>query len=283
MDSVVSTKQRAKRSGKQASQDVKPWIRASARFGYAAKGSVYMLLGILSFMAAIGVGGKTTGTKGAFAALAQKPFGNILIWIAGIGLVGYVLWRVIQIIKNPEHKGVMPRIGFFISGILYSSLAIKAFSIVLGSGSGNSSSDGSKQTLTAKVLSQPFGKWVIASIGIGVIIYGMSELYRGITEKYKKQFKYGEMNSSEKSAVNKTGKIGLTARGIVFGIIGYFFIQIAITSSSNKSQQIGIDGALSKLAEQPFGQWLLGIVSVGLVLFGIFQILKAKNRHVKVS
>jgi Domain of Unknown Function (DUF1206) len=78
----------------------------------------------------------------------------------------------------------------------------------------------------------------------------------------------------------KTGKLGLYSRGTVFLLIGYFFIQTAITADPDKTQ--GLDGALSKIAQQPYGQWLLGIVAAGLVLYGVFQILTGKNRHMSI-
>lgn len=53
----------------QTKEEIKPWIRRLARFGFMAKGTVYMLIGLLTFMAVIGVGGgKTTGTSGMFRA-----------------------------------------------------------------------------------------------------------------------------------------------------------------------------------------------------------------------
>ena len=281
--SVEVTKKRAERKGKQATQDVKPWVRAFARFGYTAKGAIYVLLGALSLMAALGVGGKTTGSKGALETLAKQQYGNILLWLTAIGLIGYIVWRLIQLIKNPENKGIGSRIGYLLSGIMYGALAMKAFSILIGTlqSGGGSSGSSTKQSLTAKVLAQPMGQYVIMGVGGAIILYGLYEMYRGLTEKFKKQFNYSDMTKKEKSAVRKTGKLGLLSRGVVLGLIGYFFIQTAMRAQT--SQALGLDAALSKLAEQPYGQWLLGIVSAGLLLFGIFQILKGKNRHLRLS
>ena len=76
-----------------------------ARFGYAAKGFVYGAIAILALLAAFSVGGETTDTTGALQAIAEQSFGKILLILIAIGLVGYVLWLLIQAIKDPEHKG----------------------------------------------------------------------------------------------------------------------------------------------------------------------------------
>ncbi len=127
------------------------WIERLARFGYAAKGVVYVIVGILSAQAAFGAGGKTTDTQGALEAIVAQPFGKVLLSLTGIGLLGYVLWRFVEAIKDPENKGnqakgIFQRLGYGISGVIYASLALSAFQIVLGSGGGGGTS---KQDWTA--------------------------------------------------------------------------------------------------------------------------------------
>ncbi|MGM0754036.1 MAG: DUF1206 domain-containing protein [Bacillota bacterium] len=265
-----------------SSNDIKPWIRGFARIGYVSRGLVYMLIGALAVMAALGIGGSTSDSSGAFSAVASKPFGEVLLWILGIGLIGIVLWRLIQVVKDPEHvkndgKSMFRRLANLISGIAYGSLTYNAFAIAMHA---KSSGSGSKQTLSAKLLSQPFGQWIVGIIGLIIIGYALYEIHKAYTEKYTNKFKRHEMSEKEWELGRKTGKLGLYSRGTVFLLIGYFFIQTAITADPDKTQ--GLDGALSKIAQQPYGQWLLGIVAVGLFVYGVFQILKGKNRHMSI-
>jgi hypothetical protein len=76
-------------------QDQRPakWIERLARFGYAAKGIVYILVGFLAFQAAFNWGGRVTGTKGAFFTIASQPFGRVMLFLVAVGLLGYVIWR----------------------------------------------------------------------------------------------------------------------------------------------------------------------------------------------
>ena len=43
-----------------ASREASPWIERLGRFGYAAKGVVYLVIGVLAVQAALGRGGGTT-------------------------------------------------------------------------------------------------------------------------------------------------------------------------------------------------------------------------------
>ncbi|WP_257348614.1 DUF1206 domain-containing protein [Pseudalkalibacillus decolorationis] len=276
-----STKIKAKRKAEQASNDVKPWIRGFARFGYMSMGMVYILIGILAMMAAAGVGGKTTDTSGAFASVAEKPFGEVLLWAVAVGLIGYVMWQAIQVFLDPENKGtdfkgLFTRFSYLIAATIYTVIALKAAKIALHAGS----TGGSKQTWTAKLLAQPFGQWIIGIVGIIIIGFGCYQIYNGYKERFMIQFKTNEMSSHERRLNCKIGKLGLIARGITFLIIGYFILRTAISADSNKI--VGLDGALGKIAAQPFGQILLGAVAIGLFLYGVFQVMQGKNRHMKL-
>lgn len=280
-------KQEAKGHAKKGAHEAKPWVKGLGRAGYVAKGSVYVLIGVLAFMAAIGVGGgKTTGTQGALASIASKPFGEIILWLLAIGLAGYVLWKIVEAITDPQNKGhdakgIIIRIGFVFSAIVYAGLAYRAFQLATNAGSSGGGGGSSKQTITAQILSQPFGQWMVGAAGAAVIGYGLYEIYKGYSEKFTDSFHRSKMDKKEYQLGKKTGKAGLMARGVVFCITGYFLIQTAITTNPDNAK--GLDAALSEIAQQPFGQWMLGLVAIGLAAYGVFQILKGKNKNMVFS
>jgi Na+/proline symporter len=256
------------------------WVERLARFGYAAKGVVYTIVGALAVQAAFGQGGQTTDTKGALGAIAAQPFGKFLLVLLTIGLIGYVLWRFVQAIKDPEHKGDDPkglarRAGYAISGLIYAGLALSAIGLIRGSGGGGGNSE---QGWTAKLLSQPFGQWLVGLVGALVIGIGFYQLYEAYKAKFRKEMKLHEMSPTEETWATRIGRFGLAARGVVFVIIGFFLLQAARQSDPNQAR--GLDGALKALAQQPYGPWLLGIVALGLVAYGIYQGVQARYRRI---
>ncbi|WNF24942.1 DUF1206 domain-containing protein [Mesobacillus jeotgali] len=261
-------------------REAKPWVRRFARFGYIAKGLVYGMVGVLAALAAFGPSGDTTGTSGALQSLATLPFGEIALWFIGIGLIGYILWDFIKAIKDPEDegtdaKGLVKRAGYFISALIYSNLAFGA--IKLASNTGSAGGDNSEKTISAKLMEQPFGVWLVGIVGGVIIGYGVYELYKGAKEKFMTQFKTYEMNDKERKITRISGKIGLISRGIVLSMVGFFFIRTAYTHNPNESK--GLGGALTELANQPFGQFLLAIMAAGLILYGIYQIIKGRYQQ----
>ncbi|MFP4120370.1 DUF1206 domain-containing protein [Coleofasciculus sp.] len=173
------------------------WIDKLARVGYTAKGIVYATIGLLAVQAALGNGGKTTDSKGALGTIAAQPFGQFMLAVVALGLIGYMVWRFVQAIQDPDHKGesndaddIVRRISYGISGLIYASLAFTAIQIIVNAT--QSASDGStKQIWTARLLAQPFGQWLVGIIGAIIIGYGFYQFYKAYKAKFRKKSKLG--------------------------------------------------------------------------------------------
>lgn len=258
-----------------------PWAERLFRFGYAAKGVVYVIVGWLAASAALGPGGRTTNTRGALRSLVKQPFGQILLGFVAIGLSGYVLWRLVQAIMDTENQGtdakaIIVRLSYAGNGLIYGGLAITAVQIIIGEvdiDNGYSSKD-----WTALLLAQPFGQWLVGTVGALVIGVSFYEFYQAYTAKFRRNFNLNEMSDTEKTWATRIGRFGLAARGIVYSIIGFFLIQAARLSKSNQVR--GLEGALDLLEQQPYGRWLLGIVAIGLMSYGLYYVVQARYRKI---
>ncbi len=257
-----------------------------ARFGMFAKGVVYIILGVLTAMAAFNVGGEqATGKSGALSFIYYQPFGKFLLAIVAIGLVGYVVWRWIQAFKDPESKASddgkkrgIKRIGFFISGLVYTFVAFEAGRMVFTNGSsGGSGGNSQKQSLVAQILEMPAGQWIIGLIAIIFFGKAIFQFYQAISGKFAKKVKgSSELNQHVKTVLHKVGMIGYIARGVVVAVIAFFFLQAALQYNAEKVE--GTKGAFQFISSMAAGPWLLGIVAIGLACYGVFMLVKARYR-----
>mgnify|MGYP002780757990 FL=1 len=273
---INSIKQPVRRATKQ------PWFERLARLGYAAKGLVYFIVGFLAAQAAFGAGGRTTNTSGALTTIVIQPFGKFLLFIVTIGIIGYVLWRIVQTILDPEHAGeqmnakrIAQRLGYAFSALTYCGLALTAVKLIMGSEGGNGEAT---EDWTELFLAQPLGRWLVGLAGVIVISVGFYYLYEAYKAKFRRHLKLSQMNHFEQTWAVHLGRFGIAARGIVFGIIGLFLIQAA--KQSDASQAKGFGEALAILAQQPAGPWLLGIVALGLIAYGIYSLVEARYRQI---
>ena len=257
------------------------------RFGIASKGFVYCLIGGLTLMAAIGKGGSKSGSSDALKSLTGSTIGMILLGITAVGLVAYVVWRFYQTFKDPEDKGtdakgIGRRIGYFGSGVIYGLLAFTAFSILLGSGGGSGSGSGSgggQETLVAKALNQTFGQILVAVIATAFLAKALYQMFRAYSDKYQEKVKEQNLSPKVQNIVLTFGKLGYTARGIVVGVIAFLTYKAALTSNSDQAG--GTKDAFSFLQNE-FGSVVLAIISVGLLMYGIFILIKARYREMSM-
>jgi len=263
---------KGKRAAKEAAYS--PTMERLARLGYAIKGLIYITIGLLAIQGALGRGKTPADQLGAIRTFSQLPFAHVLLWVVLIGLISYSLWGIIRAVMDPFHKGtdtagLLARGGYLVSAATYATFVLPTYHLIMGAGS-----SGSNQTqLLAKIMSMPFGRLIVGVVGVAAIAAGLYQCYLGIQSKFEKQFKTYALTAENYRIAIQMGRFGTIARGIVFAIVGFFFFLAAYYASPGRAQ--GIDGALDYLDKQPYGLWLMGIVAVGLIAFGIYSVMTA--------
>ncbi len=253
-----------------------------ARFGISAKGFVYCLIGGLTLAAAFGMGGKKTDTGGVLTTLSEQPFGQALLGITALGLLGFVFWRLYQAIVDPEDvgndlNGVFTRIAYSVSAIFYGALAFTAVRMIFSGGSGNSG--GGRESTVSTLLSKPYGQILVGLLGAIFLGKAIFQFYRAYSGKFKKKVQAAELDNRAEQLVLNTGYVGYTARGIVMGVISYLTFHAAFTA--NSSEAGGTKEAFSFLQNE-FGTFILAIIAAGLFAYGFFMFVKARYRTINI-
>lgn len=264
------------------------WVERLARFGYAARGFVYVLIGVLAVRLALGDGGQATGPRGALRSLTEEPFGMITLSLLALGLAAYALWRVVQGIRDTEGKGRKPkglvvRAGMLGSGAIHAAWAALAAGLVIGASAasgGGGGEDQQAQGWTATAMAQPLGRWLVAAVGGGIAAFGLHQIVMGVRDHFMKRIATERMRERARGTVKTLGRVGLTARGLVFILSGAFLLAAAWRFDA--SQAKGLGGTMASLLDQPFGPWLLGAAALGVLAFGAYNMLLARYRRISV-
>jgi len=253
-----------------------PLMETLMRAGYIVRGLVYGIIGLLALQVAMGAGGSLDDPQGAIVAMGKTPLGSIVLYGILAGLIGYALWGFIRAVADPLHKGsdakgIALRIGYAVSGVSYLLLALATYGLITGAGSAarNGAQTTQTQQAAANILSNSWGPVAVAIAGIVVIVVGAIQVFQGVKSTFDKQFDPYALTPYQRTWIDRLGRFGTAARGIVFAMIGFFLFSAGYQHNANQAQ--GIDGVLSALLHQSFGPWLLGIVALGLIAFGIYS------------
>lgn len=254
-------------------------LKVLARIGYASRGVVYLMIGGSAVLAAFG-GEQVSGSKSALMKVLSAPGGWLIMLVVAIGLLGYSIWRFCQAALDADDHGTdgkawVIRGGLMVSAISHFLLAIWAASAIWQLG-GSSGDGGGSKTMSAWLMSQPFGRWLVGLVGAGIIGVGIAHAVKGYKEKFEKHFTWPP---DRRQQLGWVCVVGLYARSVIFLIIGCFFLYAAWTV--NPQEAGGIAEALNWLREQPYGTWLLAAAGAGLLLFAGYSFIEAVYRKIR--
>lgn len=255
------------------------WFEGLARAGLVARGVLYTVVGVLALQVAGGEKSEHPDKQGALTALARQPLGKALLIAVAVGFAGYALWRFLAAFLDAEGDGTgaggWARRGADLArGLLYTTFFLAAVRLVAGS-SGDDQVE--EADLTAKVLRAPWGRAVVTLVGLAIVGGGLYNGYRALSGKYREKLRTGRMSAATRRWVTGIATVGLAARMTVFLLIGAFLVRASVRYDPNEA--VGVDGALKRLADRPHGPWLLGVVAVGLFMFGVYSFVEARYRR----
>ena len=259
-------------------------FRVLVRTGFVARAITYGVIGGIALALALGTGAEpaTPNQQGALAFIARAPLGRVALVVVCVGLLAYALWKLGQALfgRGPEGAGsaeAKDRIANAAGGVVYIGFFAVAVRILFkGSGSSGGGSSNPAHT-TAGVLGWPGGPVIVGIAGgvfIAICLYQIYDAFRG---GFAEDVKTGEMSAKQRAMFMAVGRVGLIARALVFGIVGYFLLRAAI--SYNAHDAVGVDGVLARVHREPFGALLLGLVAAGLLVFACYSLFEARYRR----
>jgi hypothetical protein len=258
------------------------WLQRLARAGLVARGLLYVVVAVLASQVAAGHDEARPDKQGALQAVVRQPFGRLLVLLLAVGFAGYAAWRFVEAAVGPAdqpdtNKVRFKRIGYFLRGCLYAGFFGSAVRLFIWSNS-VAGSETPEKDWTARVLDWPLGTWLVQGAGLVAIGAGLYIGYRGLSGKFRKRLKSLEMGPAIRLWVRAVGTVGNVARMLIALMIGVFLI--AAARQHDPDQAVGIDGALKRLADRPYGPTLLVVVALGLAAYGVYSFAEARYRRV---
>jgi hypothetical protein len=254
-----------------------------ARAGLSARGIIYALIGILAIGVAFGDSGHQADQSGAVRVLASTPPGAVLLWLLVGGFIGLALWQLSEALyggPGPDGRKASNRVIAGFKVLLYGVIAFGIVKYALGLGAAKSSNNQTVD-LTRTAMREPGGRVLVGIVGAVLIGVGAFLVWRAVKKEFLDELKTGEMSPKTRKVVTFFGGAGGVARGIVFAAAGVFVLIAAITARAHQAK--GMDATLRAFTKTPAGPWLLVLVAVGLVIFGLYSFAEVRWRRLSAG
>jgi len=247
-----------------------PVLRGLARVGYAVNGVLHLIIGFIAVGVAFGGGGEAD-QGGALGELSGNPGGQALLWVMAIGLFGLGAFQILiaALVRGTDKDAWADRAKEGGKGVAYIAVGVTALTFALG---GSTDSSTQTQSLSAQLLASPGGVALLLVLAAAVIAIGVYFVVKGAKKKFVEDISVPGGPTGK--AIIATGMAGYIAKGVALAIVGVLFAVAAFQSDASEAS--GLDGALTSLAELPFGQVILVVVALGFVAYALYCFLRAR-------
>jgi hypothetical protein len=261
--------------------EVRKHARPIARWGSVSLGTVYLLVGVLALLALFGVLTGHADEDRLIHVVMDVPGGTLVIWAIIIGLTGYALWRVIEVIADPyelgsDAKGIVKRVGVGLTGVGYAVLAFSAASISREHGTARASEQ-EQQQLVARVLDWPGGPWWVGAIAVVLFVFAGAQLWLVVNKSYTLELDMDGRSRPVRGLLHGLAWVGYTARGVILGVLGYFLLRSALDHDPTEAGDT--DTAFDFIGGGLAGDTAFFLVAVGTIGYGVFLYLAAAFYH----
>lgn len=250
-----------------------PAVDRAARVGMAAYGVLYLLIGWLAAQLALGRSKGSASGEGALQEIAQKPWGAFGLWVVAAGLLAFGVWQCFQAVGGHRdedgRKRALARLASAARAVVMVTLAVLAVRTALGTGGSGGGTGGA----TGKVMSLPFGPVLVMALAAVILAVAGASAHRGLTDRWRKDLEVDGQTGHAGRLATVLARAGYLSRAVAFAVIAFLFARAALEHDSRESG--GLDQAIVRLRDEPFGPWLIVLVAIGLSCFGAYHLVRA--------
>jgi hypothetical protein len=251
-------------------------VRYLAIWGCFSTGLLYSAIGIIAILSFLKLkrGGADEGSLLVF--LDRFLVGKVIIWAIMLGMIAYIIWRIYETVSDPygygkKFKGILRRSMSALSSIADALIAFSAFQAISDTGGITESGEPTAhREVAGRILKENWGMEAIMMIGILTGIIAVVQIGYVFSRNYMERLDIQKLRSWKKNFIHISAWAGHFARGIILGIIGYFYIKTAL--SKNAQFVVNTDKAFDFIGDNIGHLWFI-LVAIGTILYGIFMFI----------
>jgi hypothetical protein len=247
-----------------------------ARVGLAGRTGFYLLLVYLIARVALASHDtKQPNANGAISTVARGPFGIAVLVVVAAGFAGFGGTRIWGACRDGS-ASAWSRIRTALQGLFYLVLAWVPLSYALGNHS--TGKEQQQHRTVADLLHLPGGPAIVFALGLVICVVAAYQVRTGVDRDYVKGMAVDDAPRWVRRVTLASGLIGIPARALVFVPVGVFFMIASV--DGDPSQADGLDRELTSLTGSGWGDSVLALCALGLLVFVVYSALETRYRKV---
>lgn len=252
-------------------------LRVVARGGLLARAGFYVLLAYLA--AAVGGGwsaaGRQANANGALQIVAGSLPGRLALLAATVGFVAFAAVRAAGAIGDSGTSGLR-RVTTLGQAVFYLAMAAGTAAFLLGNR--QTGSEQQQQDSTAALLGAPAGRWLVAGIGVTVLLICAWQVRLACSGGFTDSLRTEQINRRLARAVRWLGAVAIAGRAAAVAPVGIFLLLAAV--QADPEQSTGLDQYLAELTRHPLGRAAVWLVAAGFLIFAAYTLVEVRYRAV---
>ncbi|HZK89054.1 MAG TPA: DUF1206 domain-containing protein [Stellaceae bacterium] len=267
----------AAKSTKRKSGASRPSLAVSlmGRVGYAARGTIYLLIGISAGRTTLDPGHRPGGLTQSLKLFQHYWAGGIVLVLLAFGLACFAGWLAVAAVYRRDHPGRAHYAlvaGMLGDAAVYVGFVGSVLGMLFGAWSGGG--DDELQSwigwlvggVPGRVLVGLAGA-IVCGCGAGLVAWGAFGDIEGPLE----------LPPAEKRLVQPIGRYGTGGRGVAIALVGVFLVISAIHSDPHDAHELG--GVLRELRGFSYGAAVTAAFALAFVGSAIFDFVIAGFRR----
>jgi hypothetical protein len=242
-------------------------------YGCISTGIIYVAIGVIALLSLFELKDGGADESSLLEMLNEFFVGQLVVGVILTGTVGFIIWRMYESYIDPynygsDYIGISRRVGIALSSIADAFIAYSAIMVLFGTtGIREDGEPEEEREMVGEVLEMGAGEFLIIALGVIVMLTAIVQFYYGVTNGYRERLDIAHFSKPFKKMMHVLADTGYFARGIIIGIIGFFYIKAGI--ETDQEVVVNTDKAFDFLGS--IWHPLFVVVALGTISYGLFM------------
>lgn len=249
-------------------------LKALTLIGCFSTGVIYAAIGVIALLSFLKL--KQGGADESSFLVLLNGFlaGRILNWVIIFGALCFIVWRFYEALKDPykvgnDGKGIMLRTGAACSSFADAFIALSALQALFNQQKAPVTGEPLQQRdIVAGLLKTNWGTILVFAVGAVVLLTALILLLYGLSKRFTETIKAGDFSKGWRYVVHGIAYAGYFSRGVILGIMGFFFLKAAIKNSS--TYIVNTDKAFDFIGDH-VGHVYFILIALGTICYGLYM------------